>query len=211
LRVDVGFPPTKIGIDLPQFGRAIAVGGVQRAAREAEQQGFDDVWVSDHLVIPKEQPYPTPYVLDPLRTLAFARLDEMIRMFRTVWENSTADFDGDYYPSVEQIRVLPPPARRIPIWIGGRSPGAMHRATQNDGFHAMGPSPDELRPIVQRLREQRPDDDFVISMRVSWDVMSMEGQEKVADALLSRAHARCSFRPYKSRRRRGTWKRPTTS
>ncbi len=162
----------RIGIHLPQFGRAITVGGVQRAARTAEEQGFDDLWVSDHLVIPKEQQYPAPYILDPLTTLAFAaavtehiglgtsvlvgpqyaspgqiantlasldamsdgrvtlgigigwskresdalgghyddrgaRLDEMIRLFRTVWQHRTADFEGDYYPSFREIQVLP--------------------------------------------------------------------------------------------------------
>ncbi|MEX1008989.1 MAG: TIGR03619 family F420-dependent LLM class oxidoreductase [Acidimicrobiia bacterium] len=229
----------KVGIHLPQFGKAIVAGGAQRAAREAEQQGFDAVCVSDHLVIPKEQPYPAPYILDPLQTLAFAaavtetiglgtsvlvgpqyssplalanslasldtmsngrltvglgigwskreydalgghfdhrgaRLDELIRMFRLVWENSTADFEGEYYPSFDQIRVLPPPAHRIPIWIGGAAPTAVERALRNDGYHAMGPSPDEMATIVKQLREHRPDDDFVISLRVAWDVTSME-------------------------------------
>lgn len=229
----------RIGIHLPQFGKAIAAGGVERAAREAEQLGFDDLWVSDHLVNPKEQPYPAPYILDPLQTLAFAaaaterigigtsvlvgpqypsplalantlasldvmsngrltvgigigwsqreydalgghydhrgaRLDEMIRLFRTVWENSTADFEGTYYPSFEQIRVLPPPAHRIPIWIGGGAEAALERALRNDGYHALGPTPAEMKAIVERLREQRPDDDFVISARVGWDVTTMD-------------------------------------
>ena len=62
----------QIGIHLPQFGRALARHGVERAARDAEQLGFSHVWVSDHLVNPKEQPYPAPYILDPLQTLAFA-------------------------------------------------------------------------------------------------------------------------------------------
>lgn len=237
----------KVGIHLPQFGRAIVAGGVQRAARDAEQQGFDDLWVSDHLVNPKEQPYPAPYILDPLQTLAFAaavtdtigigtsvlvgpqyasplalanslasldamsdgrltlglgigwskreydalgghfdhrgaRLDEMVRMFRTVWENSTADFEGTYYPSFQQIRVLPPPAHRIPIWIGGRSSGALERATHNDGYHGMDLSPEEMRVIVKQLREQRPDDDFVISMRVAWDVTSKDPSEMADEA-----------------------------
>jgi probable F420-dependent oxidoreductase len=229
----------RIGIHLPQFGKAIVAGGTERAAREAEQLGFDDLWVSDHLVNPKEQPYPAPYILDPLQTLAFAaaaterigigtsvlvgpqypsplalantlasldvmsagrltvgigigwsqreydalgghfdhrgpRLDEMIRLFRTVWENSTADFEGTYYPSFEQIRVLPPPAHRIPIWVGGGADAAIERALRNDGYHAMGPSPAEMKAIVERLRERRPDDDFVISLRVGWDVTTME-------------------------------------
>jgi probable F420-dependent oxidoreductase len=229
----------RIGIHLPQFGRAISTGGVQRAARQAEQLGFDDLWVSDHLVNPKEQPYPGPYILDPLQTLAFAaaatdrigigtsvlvgpqypsplglanalasldymsdgrltvgvgigwsqreydalgghfehrgaRLDEMIRLFRTVWENDTADFAGQYYPSFEQIRVLPRPAHRIPIWIGGGAQAALDRALRNDGYHALGPEPEETKGLVERLREKRPDTEFVISMRVSWDVTKLE-------------------------------------
>ncbi|HLM18310.1 MAG TPA: TIGR03619 family F420-dependent LLM class oxidoreductase [Acidimicrobiia bacterium] len=237
----------RVGIHLPQFGKAITPGGVQRAAREAEQQGFDDVWVSDHLVNPSEQAYPAPYILDPLITLALAagategiglgtsvlvgpqytsplalanslasldaasdgrltvgmgigwskreyealgaaftnrgpRLDEMIRLFRTVWEHSTADFDGEYYSSFEQIRVLPLPAHRIPIWIGGSADGAIERALRNDGYHAIGLSPEQTAEVVARLRTRRPDDDFVISLRVSWDLTSKDPNEMADEA-----------------------------
>jgi len=61
-----------IGVHLPQFGRAAVAGGVQRFAHRAEQLGFADVWVSDHLVIPKDQPYPAPMLFDPLVSLSFA-------------------------------------------------------------------------------------------------------------------------------------------
>lgn len=237
----------RIGIHLPQFGRAIAPGGVQQAARAAEDLGFDDLWVSDHLVNPKEQPYPAPYILDPLQTLAFAaavtdrigigtsvlvgpqytsplalantlasldcmsdgrltmgigigwskteydalgapfthrgeRLDEMIRMFRTVWENDPADFSGTHYASFEQIRVLPMPAHRIPIWIGGGSEAAIQRALRNDGYHAMDVEPDDTKALVDRLRKERPDDDFTVSMRVSWNLKEVEASE-IADRI----------------------------
>ena len=62
----------RFGYHLPQFGRAAVPGGIQRAAARAEELGFDDVWVSDHLVIPASQPYPAPYLYDPLMALAFA-------------------------------------------------------------------------------------------------------------------------------------------
>jgi probable F420-dependent oxidoreductase len=62
----------RFGIHLPQFGRAAVAGAVDRAARLAEELGFDDVWVSDHLVIPKDQAYPGPYLYDPLVSLSFA-------------------------------------------------------------------------------------------------------------------------------------------
>jgi probable F420-dependent oxidoreductase len=61
-----------VGIHLPQFGRAAIAGAVEQAAPLAEELGFDDVWVSDHLVVPKEQPYPSPYLYDPLIALTFA-------------------------------------------------------------------------------------------------------------------------------------------
>lgn len=235
----------RIGVHLPQFGRSLAPGGVQRAARAAEDLGFDDLYVSDHLVIPQEQPYPAPFILDPLQTLAFAaaateriglgtsvlvgpqyssplglantlasldymsagrltlgigigwskreydalgarfdhrgaRLDEMISLFRTVWEHGTADFQGTYYPSFKEIRVLPPPAHRIPIWIGGGSEAAIDRALRNDGYHAMDVKPDQTKPLVDRLRERRPDDGFVVSMRISWNVKD-EAAGAVAD------------------------------
>src|ERR1700748_2948266 len=62
----------RIGIHLPQFGRAISTRGIERAAVQAEELGFDDVWVSDHLVVPPDQAYPGPYLYDPLMALAFA-------------------------------------------------------------------------------------------------------------------------------------------
>ena len=229
----------RIGIHLPQFGKAIEPGGVQRAAEAAEDLGFDDLWVSDHLVNPKEQPYPAPYILDPLQTLAVAaavtetigvgtsvlvgpqytsplalantlatldamsggrltlgigigwsqreyealgasiakrgeRLDEMIELFRCVWENDQADFSGTHYASFEQIRVLPMPAHRIPIWIGGGTDAAIARALRNDGYHAMDVKPEDTKALVDRLRRERPDPAFAVSMRVSWNLEDVE-------------------------------------
>ncbi len=48
----------RVGVHLPQFGRAAVPGGIEKAAKLAEDLGFDDVWVSDHLVAPAAQPYP---------------------------------------------------------------------------------------------------------------------------------------------------------
>lgn len=45
---------------------------MQRAAVHAEALGYADVWVSDHLVHPVAQAYPSPLLYDPLMSLAFA-------------------------------------------------------------------------------------------------------------------------------------------
>ncbi len=60
------------GIHLPQYGRVASGEAVSRAARHAEDLGFADVWVSDHVVHPAEQSYPSPYLLDPFATLTWA-------------------------------------------------------------------------------------------------------------------------------------------
>ena len=60
------------GIHLPQYGRVASGAAVSRAARHAEELGFRDVWVSDHIVHPAEQTYPSPFLLDPFATLSWA-------------------------------------------------------------------------------------------------------------------------------------------
>ena len=62
----------KFGIHLPQYGRAAGGEAIARAAQLAEELGFDDVWVSDHVVQPASQDYPSPYLFDPFLTLSWA-------------------------------------------------------------------------------------------------------------------------------------------
>ena len=67
------------------------------------------------------------------------------------------------------MRMLPKPVKPIPIWIGGSSEAALSRALRLDGWHGSRLSPDEAASIVRRLREQRPEPGFAISLRTSWD------------------------------------------
>ena len=60
------------GIHLPQYGRVAGADAITRAARHAEELGFAHVWVSDHIVHPAAQSYPSPHLYDPFMTLAWA-------------------------------------------------------------------------------------------------------------------------------------------
>jgi probable F420-dependent oxidoreductase len=62
----------KLGIHLPQYGRAATPDAIRRVAQHAESIGYEDVWVSDHLVFPAGQSYPSPFLYDPLMALAWA-------------------------------------------------------------------------------------------------------------------------------------------
>ena len=61
-----------VGVHLPQYGHVAGPDAITRAARHAEELGFSDVWVSDHTVHPAAQDYPSPYLYDPLLSLAWA-------------------------------------------------------------------------------------------------------------------------------------------
>jgi probable F420-dependent oxidoreductase len=62
----------EFGIHLPQYGRVASGEAIARAARHAEALGFAHLWVSDHIVHPAAQSYPSPYLVDPLVALTWA-------------------------------------------------------------------------------------------------------------------------------------------
>ena len=228
----------RFGIHLPQYGRVASGESVARAARHAEELGFSDVWVSDHVVHPAEQTYPSPFLLDPFATLSWAaavtstvelgtsvlvvpqhnplwlanhlatvdamsggrlivgagvgwsqreyealgysftdrgrRIDEILDLLRAAWADDPTSFHGTFY-EFDDIRFLPKPARRIPIWIGGGVEAAFRRAIdKGDGFHVVGLKPAEVAPIVERLRRDRPEETFTISARTGWDPQGMD-------------------------------------
>lgn len=62
----------RFGVHLPQYGRAAGADAITRVARHAEELGFDDVWVSDHLAVPSDAPYPPAFLYEPMITLTWA-------------------------------------------------------------------------------------------------------------------------------------------
>lgn len=63
----------QLGIHLPHVGRKAGPHAIRRAAIQAEELGFDDVWVSEHIIIPRNAPYPpSPAFYDPVLTLTWA-------------------------------------------------------------------------------------------------------------------------------------------
>jgi probable F420-dependent oxidoreductase len=236
----------QLGIHLPQYGRAASPEAIRAVARRAAELGFADVWVSDHVVQPAGQGYPSPYLFEPMLTLAWAaavtdriglgtsvlvvpqyhpltlanslasldrlsggrlqlavgvgwseaeyaaldqefttrgaRLDEALDIFRTVWEQDPASYAGRHY-RFDDLRVLPQPAHRIPILVGGTSEAALRRAVRaGDGYQGLSTSPDDLAPMVARMRAERPGEEFTISYRTGWDPQGMDPAQIVDEA-----------------------------
>ncbi len=98
-----------------------------------------------------------------------SRTDEALAVLRACWERDPTSFRGPH-TVLEELRVMPKPARRIPIWVGGASEAALRRAVRaGDGWHGTFMGPEASAPILERLRGERPEPEFTLSMRVAWD------------------------------------------
>src|SRR6202162_5084209 len=63
----------RLGIHLPHIGQKASAQAIRRAAIQAEALGFADVWVSEHIIVPKDRAYPPSAIFwDPVLTLTWA-------------------------------------------------------------------------------------------------------------------------------------------
>ena len=86
--------------------------------------------------------------------------DEWLAIFKQLWSQSPASFDGRFY-RYSDIRCEPFPVQRPhpPIWVGGHSRAALRRAARHgDGWHPVGAiaasplPPQEMRAHLDTLR-----------------------------------------------------------
>ncbi|MFN8559542.1 MAG: TIGR03619 family F420-dependent LLM class oxidoreductase [Dehalococcoidia bacterium] len=82
--------------------------------------------------------------------------DEVIEVFRRIWRDHPASFNGAYF-SFPPVGAMPKPAQPggIPILIGGDSRPAIRRAARlGDGWQPFKLSPADLAPRIAYLHDQ---------------------------------------------------------
>ena len=63
----------RLGIHLPHIGQKASAEAIRCAAIQAEELGFADVWVSEHIIVPRDRMYPPSAIFwDPVLTLTWA-------------------------------------------------------------------------------------------------------------------------------------------
>jgi probable F420-dependent oxidoreductase len=88
-----------------------------------------------------------------------ARLDEMLALVRRFLDDGIAEAHGAVF-EFGPTGIFPKPERRVPIWVGGKSPAALARAAAYDGWLGMDYPMEEIRrllPELARARARRPD------------------------------------------------------
>ncbi len=83
------------------------------------------------------------------------RADEMIEILRKLWTGAMVEHHGRFY-DFEPVRMLPAPASKIPLYVGGLSEPALRRAARlGDGWLSDVHSTRELGEFAGRLRAYR--------------------------------------------------------
>jgi probable F420-dependent oxidoreductase len=225
----------QIGLHLPHAGEQATPERIRRAAMRAEEMGLADVWVSEHIIVPRSTFPRSPLFFDPVLSLTWAaaattrvrlgtsvlvlpmrhplplakelatlqnfsegrlilgagvgwlaaefaalgipfrergrRMDEGLAMMKAVWTQDPVTFRSRYIPAeITDMTMTPLPVRPIPVWLGARSEAALRRTVRlGDGWHGSQLTPAAAAPIVERLRRDRPEPEFTISMRIHWN------------------------------------------
>jgi probable F420-dependent oxidoreductase len=225
----------QLGIHLPHAGEQATPALIRHAAIRAEALGLSDVWVSEHIIVPRAKFPRSPLFYDPVLSLTWAaavtervrlgtsvlvlpmrhplplakelatlqnlsdgrlilgagvgwleaefralgvpfhergrRTDEGVAVMRAVWTQDPVTFHAKYIDAeIDEMTMRPQPVKPIPIWFGARSEAAYARTVRiGDGWHGSQLSPEEAAPVIARLRRDRPEPEFTISLRYHWN------------------------------------------
>jgi probable F420-dependent oxidoreductase len=79
------------------------------------------------------------------RTDRASIFDEALPLVRRLWAEDAVDHDGKWF-HYEGMSVLPKPAHRLDVWLGGRAPSELRRVGRlGDGWLASFSTPEQCR------------------------------------------------------------------
>lgn len=71
----------KFGICVPNYGDTLDIEGLKRIALTCEELGFDSIWLTDHLLMPRNSGTPYENILEPITTMSyFAGLTKEVKL-----------------------------------------------------------------------------------------------------------------------------------
>jgi probable F420-dependent oxidoreductase len=74
-----------------------------------------------------------------------AIFDEALPLIRRLWEEDAVDHDGKFF-HYEAMTVLPKPAKRLDVWLGGKAPSELRRVGKlSDGWLASFSTPEDCK------------------------------------------------------------------
>jgi len=84
-----------------------------------------------------------------------ARADEAIEVLKRVLAGGMAEYHGEFF-DFDRLQMSPAPTEAVPIYVGGHSEAALHRAARvSDGWTSAMIKIEDLRQVISRLDELR--------------------------------------------------------
>ncbi len=82
------------------------------------------------------------------------RMDECLQILRALSGGEPVNFDGEFF-SLADALIVPAPAPRIPLIVGGRSEAAVRRAGRlGDGWLGIWVSPGRFATVVEQIGQE---------------------------------------------------------
>jgi alkanesulfonate monooxygenase SsuD/methylene tetrahydromethanopterin reductase-like flavin-dependent oxidoreductase (luciferase family) len=82
------------------------------------------------------------------------RMDECLQILRALSDGEPVSFEGEFF-SFQDALIVPAPAPRIPLIVGGRSEAAVRRAGRlGDGWLGIWVSPRRFASVVEQIGEE---------------------------------------------------------
>lgn len=78
------------------------------------------------------------------------RLDAMLEILRAYWSGEVSEHHNEFF-QLPAASIAPVPADPIPVWIGGDSEAALHRAARHDGWFGLHYTPEQADALLDRL------------------------------------------------------------
>ena len=153
-----------------QLGAAVVLPALTHPLRLAEDAAVVDQLSGGRLVLGLGAGY-VPAELAafgvPMRNRG-RRLTETVEILRLAWTARPFSYPGRVWP-IDAARVTPPPAHRIPIWLGGYADAALERAARLADGHLVGRGSPELieRADGHLAAGRNNDDSFTFGVMVS--------------------------------------------
>lgn len=114
-----------------------------------------------------------------------AYVNEGIAIMKELWTQDAPSFNGRFF-SFSGFKFSPKPVQtpHIPVWIGGNSDAALHRAARmGDGWHADGLSPQDMASRTEQLKTHvaaagRSMSDITLSIRQALDIRASPADDQ---------------------------------
>ncbi|GAA5169251.1 TIGR03619 family F420-dependent LLM class oxidoreductase [Pseudonocardia eucalypti] len=114
-----------------------------------------------------------------------ARADEFLDVLQLVLGGGMVEYHGEFY-DFDQLQMSPAPSEPVPIFVGGHTEAGLRRAARYDGWTSAMIKLDDLREVVNRLRQLhaengRSEEPFEIQA-VCVDSFGLDGYRLQAEA-----------------------------